>query len=585
MKAPDYVYAVVSAYRAQMDDIAAGRTPGRRELAERRTLLKRSFNRDFTNAYLFGRSGNEMMSYERSNNRGELVGEVIESRSLGMVRKPRGGSNGGRTRTRLYNRAEANIRLSGPVGEGDLLELRPQDEPDQFLTTHAEADAPAGSTITCKVARPMPRGSVVRVIRSKRIMDDSARAAGMAIPRKRPVDVAVRALQGNAFAVTLSTTDGRFSAEADGFVVEPARTKAVTEDDLAEHVGRMGSTPFDPVSFEVMLDDGCGMSFSAVHKVRAEACRRLEQAILADYDAREDARLEVPTPRELSDDLRGRRDAAGIARPGWTRRPEPEVCAIAATPEVAQAALEAGATRIYARADDLGQGNWPGGVVPITDEVSRQMDVERLDAWVRTGESVAVGNMSQLVLAKERGALAEIRTCIPVHNESALVALEEAGARGIWLSPELTLEEACDLAKRASIPVGMIVSGRTRAMTSEHCVLQVANRCIHDCPHCKLRTRRLSLRDHDGALLPVRTDVHGRSRIYAAHPLDATPQMGELLAAGVTRFCADATLLSPAEATAAVGRVVRAAEAVRAGRKPAARLEGANSGHLFSPIG
>lgn len=585
MKAPDYVYAVTAAYRAQMDDLAAGQVPRAKDLEARRTLLKRAFNRDFTDAYLHGHSGDEMMSYERSNNRGELVGKVASSRSLGQVRRVRGGSNGGRVRTRLHNQAEVSIRLDRPVGEGDLLEVRPLDEPEQFLTTHAEHDATAGSTITCKVARPMAQGCLVRVIRSQRIMDEADRASRREIPRKRPVRVEIVALQGNAFRVALSTADGRFSAEATGFVVEPARTKAVTEDDLVDHVGRMGSTPFEPVSFDVTLDNDCGMAFSAVHKVRAEACRRLEEAILASYEGRSERIGPTPTAHEINDGLRDRRDGAGIPRPGWLTRPQAEVCALVATTEAAQAALDAGATRLYATTDALAAGSWPQGVIPVTDEVSRGMDVERLDAWVRSDEPVAVGNVSQLVLAKERGAEAEVRGCIPVHNESCLVALEEAGARGLWLSPELTLEEACGLARRSSVPVGLVVTGRTRAMTSEHCVLQAAGQCIHDCPHCKLRSRRISLRDHDGALLPVRTDVHGRSRIYAAHPLDATPQAGTLLQAGVSRLCADATLLSPRETAQAVGRIVRAVEAAQAGRKAPERMVGATSGHLFSPIG
>ena len=165
------------------------------------------------------------------------------------------------------------------------------------------------------------------------------------------------------------------------------------------------------------------------------------------------------------------------------------------------------------------------------------------------------------------------------------MALEEAGAAGFWLSPELTLEEVCALAGAASVPVGLVVSGRARAMTSEHCVLQAAGRCIHDCPNCELRRRRLSLRDIDGNLLPVRTDVHGRSRIWAAHPLDATPQADALVAAGVTRLMADATLLSPEECAFAVERVVRAIAAASEGRRPAPRVQGATSGHLFTGIG
>ena len=174
---------------------------------------------------------------------------------------------------------------------------------------------------------------------------------------------------------------------------------------------------------------------------------------------------------------------------------------------------------------------------------------------------------------------------MPVHNTSALAALESAGAAGVWLSPELTLDEVCALAQASSVPVGLSVLGRERVMTSEHCILQALGRCVHDCRRCELRRRRLSLRDIDGRELPVRTDVNGRSRIFSASPLDATPQVAELLAAGVTRLMVDAQLMDASEVAAAVERVVRAVEAARDGRKPAHRLSGHTSGHLFAGIG
>ena len=68
-------------------------------------------------------------------------------------------------------------------------------------------------------------------------------------------------------------------------------------------------------------------------------------------------------------------------------------------------------------------------------------------------------------------------------------------------------------------------------------------------------------------------------------PLDLTPQVGDLVAAGVMRLAVDATLLDEAEATAAVERLVHALAAVAAGRKPAARERHASSGHLFWGIG
>ena len=193
--------------------------------------------------------------------------------------------------------------------------------------------------------------------------------------------------------------------------------------------------------------------------------------------------------------------------------------------------------------------------------------------------------MSGFAHAVEHGAFPEIRPCIPVHNASTVAAFERWGAASFWLSPELTLEQIGRIAPSATVPVGMVVSGRVRVMTSEHCVLQAADRCIHDCTRCSLRTRDLRLRNIDGHLLPVRTDIHGRSRIYSAWPIDLTPQIPELLRAGVSRFMADGTLLDPEQTARAVTRIIRALEAADAGRRPAEKDPNTMSGHLFAGIG
>lgn len=584
MKAPDYVFSVISSYRAELDDIEAGRPVSEKARRERTRRLLRSFNRGFTDAYLKGTSGNEMMSYERSNNRGELVGKVISSRRLEDTLVRRGGGNGGRRRNRHITQAEATIALDEPVFAGDLLEIRPLSDPSQFLTSTAEADAAAGERICCRTTRPMEEGSLVRVIRSRRAMEDAARAAHGAEPRKRKVDVRIVARLGAPFRVELSTEDG-ISAFAEGAAVEPARTKAVSEEDLVSHVLRMGQTPFEAASCACELDAGCGMGFSAVHAVRAEACAALEDAILSGYAAREEMAAPVPPAWRIEETLRSCRQASGIEDPLVFTAPEPEISALVATPEAAKAALAAGAGVVYATPDALSEGSWPEGAVPLLDEVCREPDHARLDPYIQPGRRVAVGNISELALAQKVGAEAEIRQLIPVHNESCLVALEEAGASCFWLSPELTLQEIAGLAAKASVPVGLVVSGRTRAMTSEHCILQVMDACIHDCGKCALRRQRFSLRDIDGNLLPVRTDLEGRSHLYASHPLDATPQIPEMMAAGVSRFMADATLLAPQETAFAVERIVRAVAAGKQGRKAAPRLAGATSGHLFVGIG
>ena len=582
LKSSDYVHAVVGAYRSALDDLARGDKRDAGEVpeaarVERHTLLKRAFNRDFTDAYLWGTSGDELMSYERSNNRGELVGEVVASRTLGTVKVRRGGGGGGRERLRTRRVAEVEVLLHKPVGEGDLLELRPQDDPSQFLTAHAPHDAHKDEAITCRTSRAVPRGSLVRVIRSKAALDAASRAAARDVPRRRKVDVHVTAHLGEPLQVCLECVDGSASACAKGSVVEAARTRAISEADLVDHVGRMGNSWFEPVSFEVELDAGCGMGFSTVHAVRNAACAALEQEILATYASRELA----PAPSEHA--LRKQLELNRATMPNVSRGVE--VCVLVANAASARAAFEAGAQRVYATSDELAEGTWPQGVIPLLDEVCREEDHGRLDSFVREGDSCAVGNVSELALAAERGALPEVRGCIPVHNEWCLAALEEAGATGLWASPELTVGEVERLVAHARVPVGIVVYGAQRVMTSEHCVLQVADRCVHDCRHCALRNgKNTYLRNDAGDFLPVRTDLQGRSRIYAAHTLDAVPELEEIMATGVSRVGVDATLLSPTETSHATERVVHATKSPKTGRPLPAHERGATTGHLFCGI-
>ncbi|WP_308615440.1 U32 family peptidase [uncultured Enorma sp.] len=574
MKAADYVYAVTDVYRRELDDVLAGREPKRDERAVRARQLKRCFNRDFTHAYQDGRSDDDMMSYERSNNRGEIVGRVADFRAHEPLTK------GERMRAQIKGPAGvASLALDAPVGTGDLLELRDDADPDTFLTTLARRDAAAGEILDVDVPRPVVTGWRVRVIRSQEAIDRADAVLKRTVPRKRAVDVRVRARLGEPFSVELFCCDDpALRGRAEGFTIEAARTRAVTCDDLIEHVGRMGSTPFEMRSCEVELDEGCGMGFSAVHAIRAEACAALEAAVLAPYDKRTRALTDV------------RLTSLSPAAPATHRTTDPEMCAIAVTLDAARAAREAGASRIYMAVDDLtAEDMSPESaarehITPVLDEVSRECDHARLDPWISAGAPVAVGTISELSLASERGAATELRSCIPAHNAACLAFLANAGAHAAWLSPELSLTEIERLAPQSPITLGITVFGKPRVMTSEHCILQVADACIHDCERCSLRRRKLVLHNIDDKLLPVRTDLHGRSHLYDAYALDYTPQLPQLLAAGITRFMVDGTLLESEELAAQVARAHRALDAALAGKRPAPRQKGTSSGCLFAEV-
>ena len=112
-----------------------------------------------------------------------------------------------------------------------------------------------------------------------------------------------------------------------------ARTRAVSREDIEEHVGRLGGTPYTVASWDIRLDEGVGMGFSQLHQVRRQAVEAYESALLAPWkdrviEVREQARITMKS------------------RPVRTSHPI-EVAAMVSNAEVATACREAGASVIY----------------------------------------------------------------------------------------------------------------------------------------------------------------------------------------------------------------------------------------------
>ena len=257
--------------------------------------------------------------------------------------------------------------------------------------------------------------------------------------------------------------------------------------------------------------------------------------------------------------------AAPVPAPASGARPAPLLCALAASLADARLLADAGAHRVYLdvssvteTGDDLrrlADEVLAQGIVPTLDEVCHDADHARLDPWAQPGSPVLVRNVSELALARERGASPEVGGCVPVHNVWAARTLAGLGARTVWLSPELPAARLAALAGAIPVPAGVLAFGRPRLATCERCVLQVAGPCDHRCSACDLRRRDLRLRNIDARELPVRTDARGRSRIYLDAPLDLTAQAGGLACAGVSLFMVDATALPLDQARAALKRL------------------------------
>lgn len=178
MKNPDYVFNVVRVWRRALDMLCDGAwDPGAVEELERE--LGRSFNRGFTDAYLRGRSGAELMSFERAINQGVRVGRLV-----------------------AVGHEEVTVELDAAVAAGDTLEIRfypgadaRPDVPKRWPQVPCPVSAAAGERVVVHCKRKVDAGCEVYLIRSAGVLEQTAAVLERMRTEADAVAPAVRAVE------------------------------------------------------------------------------------------------------------------------------------------------------------------------------------------------------------------------------------------------------------------------------------------------------------------------------------------------------------------------------------------------------
>ena len=142
------VFNVVRVWRRALDMLRDGAWDAADEAALEREL-GRSFNRGFTDAYLRGRSGTELMSFERAINQGVRVGRLV-----------------------AVGHEEVTVELDAAVAAGDTLEIRfypgadaRPDVPKRWPQVPCPVSAAAGERVVVHCKRKVDAGCEVYLIR------------------------------------------------------------------------------------------------------------------------------------------------------------------------------------------------------------------------------------------------------------------------------------------------------------------------------------------------------------------------------------------------------------------------------------
>lgn len=599
MKSPEYVFAVTSVYRKALDAALAKENAAITDAD--RDRLTDAFSRGFTTAYLDGKRGNDIMSYQRPNNRGLFLGRVDEVRDGAAylksahalaegdvlefwTRKGNGTLTLGPVRTDKKGRY--HLPLEGKtrtVKAGDRV-FRVRSAGAVFVDDVREPRVPLVGTATLHIGEPLRvefRPAVVADLRDAGFAESDYRAFDALHDAARTSLAVARRLQA-AFPEAAH-------GAAEGAPVEAARTRAVSFDDVAAHIDRLGNTPYQLVNLTIDMDDGVGIGFSALHGVRAAALDVLTEVLTAEGHGRT---LSRTTPRA----------PLPAARPTGCR-----VAVTVTNPACARAAKRAGAHLIYVPALNYRRGEaviagqknaaaeqagYPKGCIPIMPVADHEAvggareAVVDADVWkyAAEGKPLLAESLGAMERASEEGALLDVGSHVPITNGLSLAVASEFGAARVWLSPELTLRQIEEVAKDAPVELGVLLIGAQELMVTEHCMLMSQGPCDENCAECPRRKSPHVLKDRKGYEFPVVTDAMGRSHLYNAVELDIASSMPELLAAGISSYMVDATLMNAEETAHAVGRAIRALHVAQNDGNAIAKMPNTTSGHLYRGV-
>lgn len=532
MKRPEYVATVVKVYRDALDKKFS--TP------EDKRKLAQIFNRDFTTAYLEKNPGRNLISDMKPNNRGVLIGRVIE-----------------------VGRDKITLKLAEPLHTGDQVEI--WIKVGGRVTFTVESFDLRGDL--CEVKAPT-KG--VRVHdRAFKIFDAELTAEARkyftgAPVRRINVAAEVKAKLGEPMTLTMTDSDNNSVTAQTNFIAEPALNRPMTLETLKNQIGRLGNSIFVLEKISAALDEGLMIPISELNDVRRRVVEELEIQRLK--------KLERKSVVAVKEKIFAPCTVEGT-----------KLVAHVDTLEKLRTALDAGADEILFGGETF--TNQP--VKNISEAIELVHKRGKKISWstpriVRENEpftlpnevdAVYVHNLATLSLAKRFNV--PIRTDFSLHvfNSATINFLKNLGVEGVTLSPELNLAQVKALVKKSSLPVECIVHGRQELMISAYCVLGsfIGNLDKKNCPHV-CRTKNFFLRDRKGELFPVVTDQFCRMHILNAKTLSMIEHRADF--DGVARIRIDYRALTLQET----------AQIVRAYKFGGTEIENFTRGHYFRGV-
>lgn len=291
MKSPEYVATVTRIYRKYIDRFGKlCRKLGPEEAKKQYTVddedmfeLRQIFNRgDFTDGYLYGNPGEDLLSGSSPKNQGIYLGRVVavvDSENKAQDRGEKAAVHGALKRGKVLVCVAVDRNSPVTVSSGDGLEFRHDDgdylvsTPIGSVTTYIK-DIGGGCILVGDFDRGVETGDLAFKTTDRKLIEEA-----LDMPDKKlPVTMLFTAREGQYPRLVMTDVRACETVEVTAdHIVERARKAATDAGRIADNLSRLGDTPYTPgiTGIDVEIDDDIMMPLSIVNRMRREAADEL----------------------------------------------------------------------------------------------------------------------------------------------------------------------------------------------------------------------------------------------------------------------------------------------------------------------
>lgn len=545
------------------------------------------FNRGgFSDGYYLRQKSPSMMATQRPNHAGTLAAEVLK------------------------NKGKLQLKAKETLHAGDVLEIPGKQNREYTLREGIRT----GQCFTLEGIGSLKPGQEIRRTRNeelmKRIREATARECKEKIKGKCRMHLGEPAILSVEYA-------GRQVCVRGGEVL-PARSRALSKEDVLQKLKKTGDTPFEFEELTLDLEEGGFLPVSVLNDLRRDALSQLEQQVI------EATRREVPAEAGAKHGLEtsktSERETEGDAKAQITvsvSRPEQIRCA-GEQPEVIRVYLDAlmymqpekrdreqekpavkgrkdrgmansaermqkdraqtghaereqsnPADRLLADRDYLaGLGKEVYLMLPPIwrSSVRRQFAATFPRAILESFDGLLLRNLGQfsgmkrMLEGAERMPVLAADACLYTWNREAMEQYRELGAAMTTMPLELNNQQLSAV-KSGATARELIVYGRSQLMQTANCVKRTAGKCNH-------KREILVLRDKTDHEFPVVSECGMCTNlVYNSLPTDLSPMSGQVMKLQPDSLRISLTIEDAKESAEVLRRVCRAFASGKAGQQ------------------